>query len=94
MVKKILIAFILIFSTKVIAGNLNTNELQVTLQSSKISLDPGGVQDSQSLFVSRQVNCQLVRNQGSNFILDAAESVKYITPTKIVLKINPHIFHL
>ena len=69
-------------------------ELKVTLQSSVISLDPGGVQDSQSLFVSRQVNCQLVRNQGSIFVLDAAESVKYITPLKIVLKIkNQARFH-
>jgi hypothetical protein len=49
-------------------ADLDEKELRVTLQPSVISLDPGGVQDSQSLFVSRQVNCQLVRNQGPTFI--------------------------
>lgn len=72
----------------------NKEELRVTLQSSVIVLDPGGVQDSQSQFVSRQVNCQLVRNQGSTFVLDAAESIKYITPLQIVLKLkNQARFH-
>jgi len=61
------------------------NELSIPLHRSLISLDPGGVQDASSLFISRQVNCQLVRSQGSNFILDAAESIKYITPLKIIL---------
>lgn len=70
------------------------NDLRVTLQSSVISLDPGGIQDSQSLFVSRQVNCQLVRNEGAFFVLEAAESIKYITPLRIILKVNKNAkFH-
>jgi ABC-type transport system substrate-binding protein len=69
-------------------------ELRVTLQSSLISLDPGGIQDSASQMVSRQVNCQLVRSQGSVFVLDAAESIKYITPREIILKLNNKVkFH-
>lgn len=68
--------------------------LRVTLQSSAILLDPGGIQDSQSWIVSRQVNCQLVRNQGGAYYLDAAESIKYITPLKILIKIkNSASFH-
>jgi ABC-type oligopeptide transport system substrate-binding subunit len=44
--------------------------------------------------VSRQVNCQFVRSQGSMFVLDAAESIKYITPLKIMLKISDKVtFH-
>ncbi|HLB43299.1 MAG TPA: ABC transporter substrate-binding protein [Gammaproteobacteria bacterium] len=88
--KKILIIFSLFAATcpAITMADLNKKELRVTLQTSVISLDPGGVQDSQSLFVSRQVNCQLVRNQGSIFVLDAAESIKYITPLRVVLKIN------
>jgi ABC-type transport system substrate-binding protein len=72
----------------------DNRELRVTLQSSLISLDPGGIQDSQSLMVSRQVNCQLVRSQDSVFVLDAAESIKYITPFEIILKLNNKVrFH-
>jgi len=82
-----LILFTMGFSNAVKA-NENDKKLIVTLQSSTITLDPGGVQDSQSLFVSRQVNCQLVRNQGPRYVLDAAESIKYIDSLKIMLKIN------
>src|SRR3990167_3841873 len=74
--------------------NLTKGGLKITLQPSFISFDPGGIQDSQSWVVSRQVNCQLVRSQGSIFVLDAAESIKYITPLKIILKIsNKAKFH-
>lgn len=93
--KKLLTLFILSLS---FFSNLSraehARELRVTLQSSLISLDPGGIQDSQSQMVSRQVNCQLVRSQGSVFVLDAAESIKYITPLQIIIKLNSKVkFH-
>ena len=94
--KNIYIILIIIFSVVPVLsrGNSNDNELRVTLQSSLISLDPGGIQDSQSLHVARQVNCQFVRSQGAVFVLDAAESIKYLTPLKIALKINNKVrFH-
>ncbi len=69
-------------------ASMRKDELRVTLQSSLISLNPGEIQDSQSLLVSRQVNCQLIRNQGSFFVLDAAESIKYISPLKVIIKLN------
>src|SRR3990167_4476995 len=89
-----IVAFFLSIVPVVTKANSTNKELRVTLQSSMISLDPGGIQDSQSWVVSRQVNCQLVRSQGAIFVLDAAESIKYITPLKIVLKIsNKAKFH-
>jgi ABC-type transport system substrate-binding protein len=88
---KCFILFILsvLFFTSLTKAETNPDPLRVTLQPSVISLDPGGVQDSQSWLVSRQINCQLVQNFGPNYILDAAESIKYITPLKIRLKLNP-----
>lgn len=75
-------------------ANSSADPIRIPLRAVTITLDPGGIQDSQSLFVSRQVNCQLIRNQGSDFILEAAESIKYITPLKILLKINKNAkFH-
>src|SRR3990167_10376925 len=90
----IIVFFLSTFSILAKAEDSTKGELKVTLQPSVISLDPGGIQDSQSWVVSRQVNCQLVRSQGSIFVLDAAESIKYITPLKIILKIsNKAKFH-
>lgn len=63
-------------------------ELHIPLQASSISLDPSYVQDVPSLFVSRQINCQLIRNNGSVFYLEAAKSVRYVTPLQIIIKIN------
>lgn len=89
-----LIVFIVSGYSPLATAELNTKELRVTLQPSLISLDPGGIQDSQSWVVSRQVNCQLVRNQGSIFALEAADSIKYINPLKIILKISKNAkFH-
>lgn len=80
---------ILLFLPNVSNSTSVTDPLRVTLQPSVISFDPGGIQDSQSWIVSRQVNCQLVQNLGPNYVLDAAESIKYITPLKIRLKLSP-----
>jgi len=88
--QKILMVFFIIVCaySSLVTANSETKALRITLQPSVISLDPGGIQDSQSWVVSRQVNCQLVRSQGSIFVLEAAESIKYINPLKIILKIN------
>ncbi|MEO8401043.1 MAG: ABC transporter substrate-binding protein [Gammaproteobacteria bacterium] len=90
----ILFGFLLFITPTLTNANSDNEPLRMTLQPSVISLDPAGVQDSQSWIVSRQVNCQLVRSQGSVFVLDAAESIRYITPLKIILKIsNKARFH-
>lgn len=68
--------------------------LNIPLHSARISLDPSGIQDISSLFVSRQVNCQLVREQGAIYTLEAAESIKYTSPLEVIIKINKNAsFH-
>ncbi len=91
--KKIIILIFILTANCLNARSIN-DELRVTLQKSKITLDPGNIRDSQSLFISRQVNCELIHNQGSVYVLDAADSINYITPLKIRIKINEKIkFH-
>lgn len=85
------LAFMLLFSMTVIChalAHIDENGLTVPLPVSKISFDPTHIQDVASLFVSRQINCQLVRNQGSVFTLDAAKSIKYISPLEIQIELN------
>lgn len=90
---KIIILFILLVGNNLNAKSVN-DELRVTLQKSKITLDPGRIRDSQSLFISRQIDCELIRTQGSAYILEAAKSINYITPLKIRIKLNDNIkFH-
>ncbi|HTM64517.1 MAG TPA: ABC transporter substrate-binding protein, partial [Gammaproteobacteria bacterium] len=68
--------------------------LNIPLHAARISLDPNGIQDVSSLFVSRQVNCQLVREQGAAYTLEAAESIKYTSPLEVIIKINKNaLFH-
>mgnify|MGYP001615890027 CR=1 FL=1 len=67
----------------------NTAEpLRIPLHASHISLDPTAVQDLSALWVSRQVNCQLVRSQGSTLVFEAAETVHFETPLKIKIKLK------
>lgn len=90
----LIITFLLIIFPHIVSGHSDKKEIRVTLQSSKITLDPGGVRDTQSLFVSKQVNCELVRSEGSAPVLDAAESIKYLSPLKFRIKIkNDAKFH-
>ena len=88
---KILVLLIFIITMNNIYANSMNNEIRVTLQKSKITLDPGNVRDSQSLFISRQVDCELIRSQGSTYVLEAAKSINYITPLKIRIQLNNKI---
>ena len=68
--------------------------LNIPLHAARVSLDPSGIQDLSSLFVSRQVNCQLVREQGAVYTLEAAESIEYTSPLEVIIKINKNAsFH-
>jgi len=64
-------------------------QLNIPLHSGTISLNPSDVQDISSLWVSRQINCQLFRMRSSRIVPEAASSVKYINPTKILIHLNP-----
>lgn len=65
--------------------------LRVPLHASMISLDPSKVQDISSLWVSRQINCQLVRMNKGIPTLEAAESINYITPVLLDVKVKQNI---
>lgn len=90
---KVTLAVSIIIMNSAFAKNDN-RPIRVTLQSSAITLDPGGIQDTQSILVSRQINCQLFRSEGATFVFDAAESAKYVSPLRLVLKLNKNAkFH-
>lgn len=65
--------------------------LRVPLHASMISLDPSKVQDISSLWVSRQINCQLVRMNKGVPTLEAAQSINYVTPVLLDVKIKQNI---
>ena len=77
--------FYLFFASAAFA---EVDSLKIPLQTARVSLDPSHIQDTSSLFVSRQINCQLVRTKGSVHILEAASSINYISPLDIMIKIN------
>ena len=54
------------------------DELFIPLHSHLISLDPRFAQDAQSLWVARQVNCQLVRLNGKNIEFEAAKKIDFV----------------
>src|SRR5271166_2113967 len=78
---------IFLFSISCIA-HANSDVLKIPLQTASVSLDPSHIQDTSSLFVSRQINCQLVRSKGSIYKLEAAKSIEYISPLEIRIKIS------
>lgn len=68
--------------------------LNIPLHTAKLQLNPTGIQDRSALWVSRQINCQLVRTEGGVLTLEAARSIRYITPLKIAITLNPQAhFH-
>jgi len=62
--------------------------LNIPLHATQISLDPATVQDVSSLWVSRQINCQLLQLQGAAVSLGVASEVSYLSPKKILITIN------
>lgn len=68
--------------------------LRIPLHTSTVSLDPTGVQDGASLWVSRQINCQLVRMSGREPKLEAASEIQFLNPTHLKITLKPDIhFH-
>ncbi|CDZ79386.1 transcriptional regulator SgrR [Legionella massiliensis] len=92
LLKQVFIVIFLLTANSINADSVN-EELRITLQKSNITLDPGSIRDTQSLFISRQINCELIRNQGSAYVLEAADTINYITPLKIRIKLKKIKFH-
>jgi hypothetical protein len=57
--------------------------IHIPLTTTKVTLDPTAVQDSQSLMVARQLHCQLLRMRGQEAVPEAAETITFVTPTLI-----------
>ncbi|OGT51114.1 MAG: hypothetical protein A3E84_04700 [Gammaproteobacteria bacterium RIFCSPHIGHO2_12_FULL_42_13] len=79
--------FIFCFYTQVFSYDKPT-PLLIPLHTESISLDPTKAQDFSSLLVSRQINCQITRTENGNLVLDAAEKVRFITPTRLYVKLK------
>jgi hypothetical protein len=62
--------------------------IRIPLPARAINLDPSGVQDSHSLWVSRQLNCQLVKKHGREIVLDAAKKIKTLSPTEFEVELS------
>ena len=65
--------------------------IRIPLHANKISLDPSTVQDFSSLWISRQINCQLVRIDNGILTMEAAKSIRYLSPTSIEIQLKPDI---
>lgn len=66
--------------------------LVIPLAASKASLDPRLVLDQSSLWINRQLNCQLVRHEGSEVVNDAAKKIEFKTPTEIEITLKNNVF--
>lgn len=66
--------------------------LQIPLPAKAISLDPTAVQDQSSLWISRQVNCQLMRLKQGAVVPEAVETYQFLSPTLIRMNLRPDFF--
>jgi len=85
---KVLNFLLLVLTIGLMQDTSAADFLKIPLNSKSVSLDPRHLQDISSLLVSRQINCQLIRNNGGIYHLEAAKSIKYITPLKIQITID------
>lgn len=69
----------------------NSQTIHIPLRSSYVVLDPSKLQDLSSMWVSRQINCQLVRMNGQIPVLEAASSMKYVSPLVLDVKLKKDI---
>lgn len=85
----------LIFLSLILSAPLiYADELNIPLPAAEVSLDPTAVQDQSSLFVSRQVNCQLVRLKQGKVEPEAIESYRYLSPSEIEMTLGRgFLFH-
>jgi ABC-type transport system substrate-binding protein len=68
--------------------------LEIPILSAHISLDPTQVQDANSLWIARQINCQLVRLVRKSAKPEAAENVEYLDQKTIKITIRSDLkFH-
>jgi MarR-like DNA-binding transcriptional regulator SgrR of sgrS sRNA len=85
---KVLILFFLFMTSKICFAEVI---IRAPLHANSAVLDPTKLQDISSLWVSRQINCQVMRVIGGTSQLDAAKSIHYVTPTVIHIELKNNI---
>jgi ABC-type transport system substrate-binding protein len=65
--------------------------VQIPLLTSAISLDPTQIMDAPSLLVNQQITCQLMHMQNDQPQLEAAQSVRFLTPTRIEIRLRKNL---
>jgi ABC-type transport system substrate-binding protein len=89
---KIIFNFIFFFTLSLYTNILLADQktpLHIPIYNIGTNLDPGKKESSYSTWVSTQINCQLIRATGSSPILEAADSMKYINPLEISIRLKP-----
>lgn len=66
--------------------------LRIPIHASFVELDTSQLQDIASLWVSRQIDCQLIRMKSGIPTLEAAESIHYLSPLLIDIKLKQNIY--
>ena len=65
--------------------------LRIPLHASIVTLDTSKLQDISSLWISRQIDCQLVRMTNELPRFEAAKSLRYITPLELSIELKPNM---
>lgn len=90
--EKIVRVILLIFISILAMNNAYADSvLRIPVHASVISFDPSKVQDTSSLWVSRQITCQLVRMSGGILVMEAAQTIRYNSPLEIDVQLKPNI---
>lgn len=86
-----ILIFLLVFATLKEGVSWANPVVRIPLYASQISLDPTNVQDQSSLWVSRHINCQIIREVGGKLELEAADKVYYKDPLNLIIEIKKGI---
>ncbi len=65
--------------------------INIPLAATQITLDPTAVQDTQSLTVARQLHCQLLRMSGRDSTPEAADEIRFVSPTLLQMTLKPGV---
>lgn len=83
--------FVIILYFELSSVQAKTSVIKIPLYSKSISIDPNEALDQSSLWVSRQLNCQLVRQKGRLSINEAAKDTRFINPEQIEFTLDEKI---
>lgn len=85
--RTILLLFVFLISSTIALADQNV-PLHIPIYGKGINLDPAKAHSVYSTWISRQINCQLIRADASYPVPEAAESVKYSNSSTINIKLK------